>query len=248
MDNFLSGRTPGRASARRAIPLTVLTVLAMSSAVAAQRTPADTPEAAPAFRFRKAVLPNATYLSRVIEAAAERRMEAELTAAPEIRIQVEAPPAPIDERAAAYARQYGISTELARSIIQVALDEGLDPELAFRLVRTESRFKTRARGPQGALGLTQLMPSTARVIDRSVRTEAQILDPATNLRLGFRYLRQMIVRYDGDVRLGLLAYNRGEVSVDRALRSGRDPENGYSHKVLGTRGKSPYRGKGLVGR
>jgi soluble lytic murein transglycosylase-like protein len=123
--------------------------------------------------------------------------------------------------------------------------EGIDPDLAFRLVRVESFFRVAARGPRGALGLTQLMPATARTIDRNLRTEAQILDPVTNLRTGFRYLRRMIERYDGDVRLGLLAYNRGELAVDRALRQGQDPENGYSSRVLGS-AEDRYSGLGLL--
>lgn len=148
--------------------------------------------------------------------------------------------------AGTYAQIFGVPSDLARQIVEIAIAEGVDPELGFRLVRVESVFRSRARGPQGALGLTQLMPSTARAIDRSVRTEAEILEPATNLRLGFRYLRRMIERFGGDVRLGLLAYNRGEGSVRRALRQGRDPENGYSHRVLGTRGGDPYDGPGLL--
>jgi soluble lytic murein transglycosylase-like protein len=155
-------------------------------------------------------------------------------------------PAAAAPRAATFARRYGIARELAEKILDVALAEGLDPELAFRLVRVESGFEPRARGPAGALGLTQLMLGTARSIDRSVDTRAEVLDPGTNLRLGFRYLRQMIERYDGDVRLGVLAYNRGEVAVDRALKRGHDPENGYSRKVLGPRGGVAYEGKGLV--
>lgn len=155
-------------------------------------------------------------------------------------------PEPSEEPvAAAYSRRYGISHELALDIVENALAEGLDPELGFRLIRVESVFKPSARGPQGALGLTQLMPGTARSLDRSLDTEREILDPDTNLRTGFRYLRQMIERYD-DVRLGLLAYNRGQTAVDRALRRGVDPENGYTHKVLGTRGSNPYAGPGLL--
>ena len=126
------------------------------------------------------------------------------------------------------------------------LAEGIDPELGFRMIRVESGFEPRARGAMGAAGLLQLMPSTARTIDRTVDTRKELLDPATNLRLGFHYLREMIERYDGDVRLGVLAYNRGEIAVDRALKRGRDPENGYSHKVLGTRSSAPYKGHGLV--
>lgn len=152
-----------------------------------------------------------------------------------------------DADASTFASRYGITEQLARQILDSALAEGLDPELAFSVVRVESVFRTNARGPGGALGLTQLMPSTARAIDRSLRTEAQILDPETNLRTGFRYLRRMIERYDGNVRLGLLAYNRGELTVDRALSAGRDPENGYSSKVLGAAAAgSPYRGTGTL--
>jgi soluble lytic murein transglycosylase-like protein len=147
--------------------------------------------------------------------------------------------------AAAYARRYEIDPELALDITHHALAAGIDPELAFRLIRVESVFKVSARGRQGALGLMQLMPGTARSLDRSLDTEREILDPDNNLRIGLRYLRQMIERYD-DVRLGLLAYNRGEGSVDRALRRGVDPENGYSRKVLGTRGSRPYSGSGLA--
>lgn len=146
--------------------------------------------------------------------------------------------------AAAYSRQYRISPELALQIVESALAEGVDPDLAFRLVRVESVFQVRARASSGALGLTQLMPATARALDPSLRTEEQLFDPVTNLRIGFRYLRQMIERYEGDVRLALLAYNRGETAVNRALRAGRDPANGYANKVLRVTG-SAYQGNGF---
>lgn len=181
-----------------------------------------------------------TYLARVLASVA-RGQPVRIDVPVEVTV-------PESHSALVYASRYGIAPDLAQRIIDVAAAEGVDPELGFRLIRVESVFRTRARGPAGALGLTQLMPGTARSIDRSVRTEADIMEPSTNLRLGFRYLRSMIEMYDGDVRLGLLAYNRGPGAVNRALRSGRDPENGYSHKVLGTRGGRPYRGAGLVSR
>jgi soluble lytic murein transglycosylase-like protein len=186
--------------------------------------------------FEGRVLFNPEYLGRIFFAAYR-------AGEPEIPVELR----PVDNRgrAAAYARLYRIDEGLALQIVESALAEGIDPELAFRLVRVESLFRPMARGSMGALGLTQLMPSTARAIDRSLRTESQIMEPVTNLRTGFRYLRQMIERYDGDVRLGLLAYNRGPVAVDRALHEGRDPENGYSPKVLGT-AESRYTGEGVI--
>jgi soluble lytic murein transglycosylase-like protein len=205
---------------------------------AASRPTADTSRIHNPIHFRKTVLFTPDYLARVAENASNRRSEEAAAAA---RAESAAGAAP-------FARRYGVSNDLAQKIYDAALAEGIDPDLGFRLVRVESRFNTRARGPRGALGLAQLMPSTARALDRSLRTEAQILDPTTNLRLGFGYLRRLIDRYDGDVRLGLLAYNRGSGTVDRVLRNGGDPENGYSRKVLGSRAANAYQGPGRIER
>ncbi|MEW5931524.1 MAG: transglycosylase SLT domain-containing protein [Gemmatimonadota bacterium] len=148
-----------------------------------------------------------------------------------------------------FALRYNITQALARTIHDAAVEAGIDPELGFRLVRVESVFDADALG-QGAVGLCQLMPGTARSIDPEVDTRKELLDPRTNLRLGFTNLRNMIEMFDGDVRLGVIAYNRGEVAVRRALRRGRDPENGYSRLVLGARahGGRPYAGPGLLPR
>lgn len=178
------------------------------------------------------------YLSRILKSSLPGDADATMTT------EVERPM--VEGQAVANARRYNIPIALALQITESAIAEGVDPDLGFRLVRVESVFNPRARSPGGALGLMQLMPSTARAIDRSLTTEAKIMDPENNLRTGFRYLRRMIERYEGDVRLGLLAYNRGETAVDRALRAGRDPENGYSGKVLNLTGRDEYRGDGLI--
>ncbi|HEX8830733.1 MAG TPA: hypothetical protein VF705_06180, partial [Longimicrobium sp.] len=66
--------------------------------------------------------------------------------------------------------------------------------------------------------------------------------------VGFTNLRNMLELFDGDVRLAVIAYNRGEVAVQRAMRRGRDPENGYGERVLGAihHGGKPYKGPGLL--
>lgn len=180
-------------------------------------------------------------------AAQQVRAAAPLPTVEQLRQEIGLPPANEDEqsRIERFAKRYSIAGDLAAKIFAVATAESIDPDLAFRLVYTESRFKTRARGPRGALGLAQLMPSTARALDPSLRSEAAILDPDANLRVGFRYLRRLIHMFDGDVRLGLLAYNRGEGTVSRVLRQGKDPENGYSRRVLG-QGERKYEGVGLI--
>jgi soluble lytic murein transglycosylase-like protein len=218
-----------------------------SLGAAPTRLAPDTARTNPPLHFQNNTFFETHYLARAANAAMDH-YRGEAVGAPAVREDPK-PDAVADEpqkKAETLARRYGVARELAQKIVDMALAEGIDPELGFRMIRVESGFKATARGARGAAGLLQLMPSTARTVDREVDTRKELLDPATNLRVGFRYLHQMIERYDGDVRLGVLAYNRGEIAVDRALRSGRDPENGYSHKVLGTKGKSPYTGQGLV--
>jgi soluble lytic murein transglycosylase-like protein len=139
-----------------------------------------------------------------------------------------------------YSSRYQIGADLAGSIVDIALAEGIDPELAFRLVQRESDFNPRATSPVGAVGLTQLMPGTARYFVKGI-TRERLYEPTVNLRIGFRYLRGLIAEYRGDVKLALLVYNRGPVPVGNALAEGRDPSNGYDRYV--TRG---YKGKGVV--
>lgn len=149
---------------------------------------------------------------------------------------------------------FGIDDEQAqpRMVHDAAMEVGLDPELGFRLVRVESVFDPDAIGAGGATGLVQMMPGTARDINPEIDTRKELIDPRTNMRLGFGYLREMIERYEEHgadaVRLGVIAYNRGEIAVDRALRRGADPENGYGRRILGPRahGGTEYKGKGII--
>lgn len=138
------------------------------------------------------------------------------------------------ERLAAEYRSHGypVSDTLAAEIVRAAVENGIAPELAFGLVRTESEFKPTARSRVGAIGLAQLMPATARLL-RPGTTEADLTDPEINLTLGFRYLRDLMERYEGDTEMALLAYNRGTGTVDRAVERGEDPDNGYADLVMG---------------
>lgn len=127
--------------------------------------------------------------------------------------------------------KYDIEEDLARDIYDIAQKEGIDPKVAFGLVKTESSFKNKAISHVGARGLTQVMPRTAKWMVPGTKAE-DLYNQKTNLTLGFRYLNQMIDKYKGDVRLALLAYNRGPGTVDKILKRGGDPNNGYADKVL----------------
>jgi soluble lytic murein transglycosylase-like protein len=126
---------------------------------------------------------------------------------------------------------YGITRSLAEQIHDIAISNDIEPELAFGLVKTESAFDNRAVSNVGARGLTQVMPRTARWL-RPGTTIEDLYNRQLNLDMGFGYLRDLIDKYKGDVRLALLAYNRGPGTVDRVLDAGGNPDNGYADKVL----------------
>jgi len=139
-----------------------------------------------------------------------------------------------------YSTEYAIPAGLAGKVFDASIREGIDPELAFRLVRLESEFNPRAVSKTGAIGLTQLMPSTAVMFDKTV-TRDKLFVADVNLKIGMHYLRTLLDMYKGDVSLALLAYNRGEDAVWRDVRAGVNPGNGYDRKVIGD-----YKGKGII--
>lgn len=91
---------------------------------------------------------------------------------------------------------------------------GIDPYLVFLVIEKESRFRTRAVSPKGAMGLMQLMPATARRL--GVRRP---FDPAENIRAGTQYMRELMNMFGGKVDLVLASYNAGEGAV---LKYGRN--------------------------
>ncbi|MBA3344338.1 MAG: transglycosylase SLT domain-containing protein [Gemmatimonadales bacterium] len=127
--------------------------------------------------------------------------------------------------------KYQIPADLAGDIYDIALSEGLDPALGFQLVKIESGFKRTARSPMAAFGYTQVQVATARFYQPGV-TERDLFDRETNLRIGFRFLNDLLDKFDRDPHLALLAYNRGPARVAGILAKGGDPTNGYSHAVL----------------
>jgi soluble lytic murein transglycosylase len=92
-------------------------------------------------------------------------------------------------------------------------DTSLDPLLVLALMRQESMYDPTAHSPAGARGLMQLMPRTAeRVAGRPVSAE-ELFAPELNLELGIAHLKELVLRYGGNVLKGLAAYNGGEEAV-----------------------------------
>jgi soluble lytic murein transglycosylase len=113
----------------------------------------------------------------------------------------------------------------------------LEPALLAAVVYSESKFDPRAESSSGAIGLMQLTPATAEGI--ALRTGgsrfqlSDLYDPEINVRYGSWYLRHLLDRYDGDLRLALAAYNGGQGNVDRGVLFAETRE--YVKSVLATR-------------
>jgi soluble lytic murein transglycosylase-like protein len=82
-----------------------------------------------------------------------------------------------------------------------------------------------------AFGYTQLQLPTARFYHPDV-TASQLFDRETNLRIGFRFLRDLLEQFDHDMQVALVAYNRGPGKVAGILAKGGDPANGYAEAVM----------------
>ena len=131
----------------------------------------------------------------------------------------------------ASSAKYQIPADLAASIYDIALSEGIDPALGFQLVKIESSFKANARSSMGAIGYTQLQVATARFYEPGV-TERELYrpraQPADRVPLPERSAGQVRPRHPpGAAGLQPRPGQGGDI-----LAQGGDPTNGYSDAVL----------------
>lgn len=103
---------------------------------------------------------------------------------------------------------FSFPEEIRSAVAQAARHHNIDPLLLQALVSIESRANPRARSPKGAMGLTQLMPGTARRYGVTRPYDIQ-----QNLAGGAHYLRDLLDMFNGDTKLALAAFNAGERSV-----------------------------------
>jgi soluble lytic murein transglycosylase-like protein len=116
---------------------------------------------------------------------------------------------------------------IMKIVYKLAPQFGIEPGLAFAVIRAESNFNANALSDKNAQGLMQLIPETAARFQ--VRKP---FDPEQNIRGGLSYLRWLLAYFKGNVPLVLAAYNAGEGTVDRYRGVPPYPETqGYIKRI-----------------
>lgn len=129
---------------------------------------------------------------------------------------------------------------LARVIVEESRRHELPVGLILAVIEVESSYDPFAVSPVGAMGLMQLLPSTGAEVARELRLPwagpQTLFDPATNVRLGVTYLRELRDRF-GEMSVALAAYNWGPGHIGRRLRRGAPLPVRYASRVLTVYGR-----------
>ncbi|MBL8709745.1 MAG: lytic transglycosylase domain-containing protein [Rhodospirillaceae bacterium] len=127
------------------------------------------------------------------------------------------------------ARQSGVElTEYLFPTLSVPEGEIPEPALTLAIIKQESAFDATAQSSAGAMGLMQLMPSTARPLAKKLGVKKLdekklVTDPTFNMRLGRLYLEEMIERFSGSYIMAVAAYNAGPSRVREWVNLYGDP-------------------------
>ncbi len=133
--------------------------------------------------------------------------------------------------------------DYSRMIEEVCIREGVDDDIVKAVIQVESNYNPSAVSPKGARGLMQLMPATAARYGVK-----KVHDPWENVNGGVRYLKDLLLLFNNDLRLVLAAYNAGEKAVQRFNNDVPDyvETQNYVRKVLalynGEAAYTPYAG------
>ncbi len=126
---------------------------------------------------------------------------------------------------------------IATSIDRVSKKYQLDPEMILAIIHTESAFRTNAVSHKGAVGLMQLLPSTAEAVAREIDLEwtgeQQLHDPEFNIELGTYYLSKLRDRFNS-LESAVMAYNEGPTRLQRLQEKRAALPSMYRDRVFGS--------------
>ena len=125
-------------------------------------------------------------------------------------------------------------------ILSASTELGLDAALVFSVINVESHFRENAISAKGAVGLMQVLPSTAEEVAKNFSWENfDLKEPETNIKIGAYYLSQLLHNF-GSLDVALAAYNAGPTNVGKWLKNNRLSEDGKTLKEITFRETREY--------
>jgi len=127
------------------------------------------------------------------------------------------------------SQSYKTANKIAAIVMQKSEEYKVDSDLIISLMRLESGFNPYARSKAGAQGLMQVMPFWTW---KGKKCHGKNLwDMEQNIDCGIQIYLHYLKKYGGDQNIALVTYNRGPWLVNKSLKKGEDPDNGYARNV-----------------
>lgn len=104
---------------------------------------------------------------------------------------------------------------LLRFIYKTSIENGVNPEIIFYMANTESGWNPNAISNKNAMGLLQILPSTAKICDNVINNQ-KLLDPFYNVYVGIKWYRMLLIKHGGNNHKALTEYWAGETSMNKS--------------------------------
>ncbi|MBE7702579.1 MAG: lytic transglycosylase domain-containing protein [Cyanobacteria bacterium SIG28] len=148
-----------------------------------------------------------TSFDKVLQTSAKTKF-GDLLIKPSTKVDAKIYTSPTNETQA--VKENFTTSKIKELISRVSQKHGVDEKLVDAVVQQESGYNPNAKSKVGAMGLMQLMPTTAKGLGVS-----NPMDPVENVEGGVKYLKSMLDKYNGNIILALAAYNAGPGAVDK---------------------------------
>lgn len=121
-------------------------------------------------------------------------------------------------------------TNYSEYVYKYSQENEIDPLLTFAIIKAESNFNRNIKSKSGAIGLMQLMESTAieqaEEVNEEIIVTESLYNPEINIKIGTKYYSKLIKKYNNNMLLALAAYNAGIGNVDNWIKQGIIKEDG----------------------
>lgn len=121
-------------------------------------------------------------------------------------------------------------TNYSEYVYKYSKENNIDPLLTFAIIKAESNFNRNIKSKSGAIGLMQLMESTAveqaEEVNEEIIVTESLYNPEVNIKIGTKYYSKLIKKYNNNMLLALAAYNAGIGNVDNWIEQGIIKEDG----------------------